>query len=138
MKLNSTIMNAKILSIPKFILLEKRYLASRVICLIFIVTIFIDLVNGQNSASSTNGTFVSLGFLSLFIVQFIFQFKYLNWFLGIILFLASIYFSLAVLSEFSDFPVPNKDAYILLLVGLSLCIAGIISSVFVLRSLMQQ
>jgi len=103
----------------------------------FVITIFIDLVNGQNSTSGINWAFISLAFLILFSLQFVFQIRYFNWIFGVILILASIYFSLAVLSEFLDFSVPNKDAYSLLTVGFLLCFSGIILGILILRSLIK-
>ena len=49
------------------------------------------------------------------------------------MFIVSAYFSLAVLSEFMEFPVPNRDAYFLLIVGWSLCLTVYVFAVLMIR-----
>ncbi|MBN1985676.1 MAG: hypothetical protein JW761_05195, partial [Prolixibacteraceae bacterium] len=55
-----------------------------------------------------------------------------NCFLGGMMFLISIYLSLAVWSEFIEFEVVSNSARQLLLVGWSLCLTGIVLSVFMI------
>ena len=74
-----------------------------------------------------------LGIIFVFLIQFIFQFKWINFYLGLLMFIVSAYFSLAVLSEFLEFPVPNSDAYLLLIVGWSLCLTVCVFAVFMIR-----
>lgn len=121
-------MKAHALSFPKFNLFEKKYLASRIASAVFIVVCILYLWGGQPFAA----TLTAVVAIALFAIQFVFQFKWVNCFLGGMMFLASIYLSLAVWSEFAEFEVVNNSALQLLLVGWSLCLTGIVLSVFMM------
>lgn len=123
-------MNAQTLTFLKFNLFEKRHLSGRIACFVFIIALFFYAF----SFRSTGATIISLGAISLFAVQFIYQFKAINGILGGIMLLVSIYFSLAVWSEFSEFEVVTQAARELLMVGWSLCFAGIILALLMIVS----
>ena len=106
-------MNFHALKIRKIDLFEKRYLASRISCVVFILLLTSYTIGGE---FSTIDRFVLVGIFIL-LIQFIFQFSWINLSLGLMMFSAGAYFSLPVLSEFLDFPVSNHDAYLLLIVG---------------------
>jgi len=122
-------MNLLALKILKINLFEKRYLASRITCLVFILFLTSYIIGG---GFSTIDHYV-LGVIFVFLIQFIFQYKWLNFILGLLMFIVGAYFSLAVLSEFLEFPVPNSDAYLLLIVGWSLCLTVCVFAVFMIR-----
>lgn len=123
---------------PNYKLLEKEALASRVVCLFFIVVIIIDLVNITDTASRINRTFVSTIFLTLFAIQFIFQYKTINLILGGLLFLGCFYMLFALFSEYNDFTIKNKETNTLLTVGLTLFLSGMVFSVLMLRSFIKK
>ena len=70
--------------------------------------------------------------ISLFVIPIVFQFKVLNGILGGILFLVSVYFSLAVWSEFNEFDVVTSSAKQLLLFGFGGCFLGVVFSLFMI------
>ncbi|HSH19033.1 MAG TPA: hypothetical protein VLA03_01195 [Draconibacterium sp.] len=127
-------MNTKTLRSLKFNLFEKKFLASRIACLIFIVAWIIYLWGGRPFVA----TLVSVSAISLFILQLIYQFKLINGLLGGIMFFVSIYFSLAVWSEFNDFEIVASEAWNLLLVGWGLCLTEIILSLFMIMSALRE
>lgn len=123
-------MNAQMLLSQKFNLFEKKYLASRIACLVFIVAGILYLRGGL----PLTATLITVGTITLFTAQFVFQFKWLNLFLGGMTFLISIYLSLAVWSEFSEFEVVTEAARKLLLFGWGICFAGLLLSLFLIVS----
>ena len=76
-------------------------------------------------------TLSAMAFLSL---QFVYQFKALNGILGGLFLLASLYTSLAVWSEFTEFDVITLSAKQLLLVGFGGSFMGILLSGFMIWS----
>jgi hypothetical protein len=122
-------MNLLALKILKINLFEKRYLASRIACLVFILFLTSYIIGG---GFSTIDHYV-LGVIFVFLIQFILQFKWINFYLGLLMFLVGAYFSLAVLSEFMEFPVLNRDAFFLLVVGWSLCLTVCVFAVFMIK-----
>ncbi len=122
-------MNLQVLKIPNIDLLEKSHLASRIACLVFILFLTSYIIGG---GFSTIDHYV-LGVIFVFLIQFIFQFNWINLYLGLLMFIVGAYFSLAVLSEFLEFPVPNRDAYLLLIVGWSLCLTVCVFAIFMIR-----
>jgi hypothetical protein len=123
-------MNAQMLLSQNFNLFEKRYLSSRITCLVFIVTGILYLRGGL----PLTATLITVGTITLFAAQFIFQFKWLNLFLGGMMLLLSIYLSPAVWSEFSEFEVVTEAARKLLLSGWGICFAGLTLSVLMIIS----
>ncbi len=123
-------MNTRTAIFSKFRLFEKKYLVSRISCLIFIIACVLYL--GQDF--SVAATLVTVGAILLFALQFVFQFKWLNWFLGVAILLISLYFLLAVWDEFSEFETVTRAARQLLLVGWGMCFTGIVLSVSMIIS----
>lgn len=112
-------MSVKALFQPRFNLLEKKYVASRIACLVLASLLVMYLFPLQ-----TRGVIVSLisgGFAILFIVQFFRQSPVLNFILGGIMFLTGIYFCFAVMSEFNEFEIVTSSAKQLLIFGLGTC-----------------
>lgn len=126
----SLTMNLQIAISPKFRLSEKKYFASRIACFVFTVALAIYLVGGRTATT----TLIATGVMLLFSVQFISQFKWLNWILGISTFFVSIYLLMAVISEFSKFETVTAAAWQLLLVGGGIFLAGSVLSVSLLVS----
>lgn len=124
-------MNAQII-LPKFSLFRREFLASRIACFIFVL-VWVYYLPGR----SFPVTLFAGGTILLFSIQFIFQFKILNWFLGILMLLLSLYFSLAVLSEFGEFKTITSSALQLLLIGLGMSLAGGILSVLMIAGLVR-
>ncbi|MGE0018746.1 MAG: hypothetical protein AB7S72_03700 [Draconibacterium sp.] len=114
----------------KIRLSEKKYFASRIACSVFIAALVFYLIGGRTAAT----TFIATGAMLLFTTQFVFQFKWLNLILGISALLVSIYFLMAVTSEFSEFETATAAAWQLLLVGGGIFLAGIVLSVSMLVS----
>lgn len=123
-------MNTRTAIFSKFRLFGKKYLVSRIACLIFIIACV--LYPGQDF--SVAATLITVGAILLFALQFVFQFKWLNWFLGIAMLLISLYFLLAVWDEFSEFETVTRAARQLLLVGWGMCFTGIVLSVLMIIS----
>ena len=123
-------MNLQSLSLRKFNLLEKKNLASRIVCVAFILVFGFYLFGGQPPVA----TIISIVVILLLSVQFLFQFNAANGILGGLMFLLSLYFSIAVLSEFNEFEVVNSAARNLLIFGWGACLAGIILSIFLIVS----
>jgi len=113
----------------KFRLSEKKYLISRIACSVFIVAWLVYLPGRTITA-----TLITIGAILLFGLQFVFQFKMLNWFLGISMLIVSIYMSFAVLSEFSEFETVSRSAWQLLLFGWGMCFTGVVLSVLMLKN----
>lgn len=126
-------MNIQVLKILKINLFEKRYLASRIACLVFILLLTSYIIGGR---FSTIDHYV-LGVIFVFLIQFILQFKWINFYLGLLMFIVGAYFFLAVLSEFMEFPAFNRDAYFLLVVGWSLCVMVCVFAVFMIRGFLR-
>lgn len=124
-------MNTQTLISPKFNLFEKRYLASRIACVVFFVLAFLYLFESQKPAGASFAVYCTMALLT---VQFVFQFKALNGIIGGLLFLGSLYFFLAVWSEFNEFEVVTEPAKQLLMFGFGGTFVGIILSVFMLWS----
>ncbi len=117
--------------IQKINLFEKKYLASRIACLLLASVLLMYLL-----PVSTRGLVASLisgGLAFLLLVQFVFQNRGLNLLLGIILFFVGGYFSLAVVSEFNEFETITREAWLLLSVGLGLCISVMVLSVLMIQ-----
>jgi ABC-type Fe3+-siderophore transport system permease subunit len=111
-------------------LLEKKYLASRVACGVFII-VWISYLTGVESYIAS---LIAISSILLFFLQFIFQFMWLNWFLGVAMFFVSLYFSLAVWDEFREFETVTREARLLLLVGWGMCFTCVILSIFMIVS----
>lgn len=116
---------------PKFNLFEKKYLASRIACVVFFILAFFYLFESQRSAGAS---FVAYLTMALLTIQFVFQFKALNGIIGGLMLLGSLYFSLAVWSEFNEFEVVTESAKQLLMFGFGGTFVGILLSVFMLWS----
>lgn len=123
-------MNAQKIIIPKINLFEKRYIASRVACILFFIFTTMYMIGGRPVVVY----FFTLPVMVLLAFQFIFQYKTVNGILGGLFFLLSVYMSLAVVSEYSEFEEITQAAKQLLMVGLGGCLAGIILSVFMIWS----
>lgn len=126
-------MNIQVLKILKINLFEKRHLASRIACVIFILFLTSYIIGG---GFSTIDHYVLVA-IFIFLIQFLFQFSWVNFILGLLMFIVGAYFSLAVLSEFMEFPVLNRDAYFLLVVGWSLCLTICVFAVFMIRGFLR-
>ncbi|HPE78347.1 MAG TPA: hypothetical protein PLC80_19810 [Draconibacterium sp.] len=126
-------MNIQVLKILKIKLFEKRYLASRIACVIFILFLTSYIIGG---GFSTIDHYVLVA-IFIFLIQFLFQFSWVNFILGLLMFIVGAYFSLAVLSEFMEFPILNRDAYFLLVVGWSLCLTICVFAVFMIRGFLR-
>jgi hypothetical protein len=124
-------MNTQIV-LPKISLSRREYLASRIACFILILA-WIYYFPGR----SFPVTLIAGGAILLFSFQFIFQFKLLNWFLGILMLILSLYFSLAVLSEYGEFKTLTNSALQLLLIGLGMSLTGGILSVIMIAGLVR-
>ena len=109
---------------------DKKYFASRIACSAIIAALVFYLVGGRTAGT----TLIAAGAMMLFAIQFVFQFKWLNLISGISTLLVSIFFLLAVISEFSEFETVTPAAWQLLLVGSGIFLAGIVLSVFLLVS----
>ena len=127
-------MNAKALAPSHFNLFEKQFLVSRITCFLFIGLLLMYLIE----TSGIGAVVVCLSLISLFAIQFIFQFQLLNGLLGGIMFLLGVYFSLAVWSEFTDFEVVTQAARKLLIVGWGGCSLVIGLAVLLIRSAVLQ
>jgi hypothetical protein len=123
-------MNAKELIPSQLNLLEKQFLVSRTVCLFFVGILL--MYNLGNSGIGV--TLICVSLITLFLVQFIFQFEFLNALLGGIMFLLGVYFSLAVWSEFREFEVVTQAARQFLLVGCGGCLLVIVLAVLLMRS----
>ncbi len=121
--------NLLAIKIRKINLFEKKHVVSRIACLVFILFLTSYIIG---DGFSTIDHYV-LGVLFVFLIQFIFQFNWINFYFGLLMFIVGAYFSLAVLSEFLEFPVPNPDAYLLLMVGWSLCLTVCVFAVLMIR-----
>jgi hypothetical protein len=111
-------------------LLRREFLASRITCFILAWVYYLP-------GRSFPVTLIAGGAILLFSIQFIFQFKLLNWFLGILMLILSLYFSLAVLSEFGEFKTITSSAQQLLLFGLGMSLTGGILSVIMISGLIR-
>ncbi len=127
-------MNAKVLTPSQFNLFDKQFFVSRITCFLFIGLLLMYLIE----TSGIGATVVCLSLISLFLVQFIFQFQLLNGLLGGIMFLLGVYFSLAVWSEFTDFEVVTRAARQLLIMGWGGCLLVIGLAVLLIRSALLQ
>jgi hypothetical protein len=127
-------MNTKALIPSQFNLFDKQFLVSRITCFLFIGLLLTYLIG----SGGVGATVVCLSLISLFLVQFIYQFQLLNGLLGGIMFLLGVYFSLAVWSEFTDFEVVTQAARQLLLVGWGRCLLVISLAVLLIRSVLLQ
>ena len=127
-------MNAKEVFPSQFNLFEKQFLVSRITCFLFIGLLLMYLI-GTNGIGAT---VVCLSLISLFLIQFIFQFQLLNVLLVGIMFLLGVYFSLSVWSEFLDFEVVTQAARQLLIVGWGGCLLVIDLAVLLIRSALLQ
>ena len=128
----SIVVSMKAASNPGIGLLEKKYVASRMACLFFLlfnIFWFFDTVNQPVI------NLISIAGIIVFSTQFIFQFKLLNGVLGGLSIFLSVYFILTIIDEFSGFEAVTKDAYTLITVGLVLGAMGVLSSFLMLRSL---
>lgn len=124
-------MNANVLILPKINLLEKKYLASRIACLVLTVLLVMYLL-----PIPTRGLMASLisgGLAVLLTIPFIFQSRIANIVLGGIMFLIGAYFSLTVVSEFNEFETLTRAAWQLLLFGLGGCFSVMFLSFLMLR-----
>lgn len=124
-------MNAKTLVTLKFNLFEKKYFASRIACVVFIILLGMYLIE---STRSLWATIIPLVFIAAFVCQFIFQKNAVNGIFGGIMILIGLYFSLAVWSEFSEFEIANDAALQLLLAGWFGCFLLIAFGVLMVRS----
>ena len=124
-------MSSQLFSIRRFNLFEKRYFASRIACIVYILLFGMYIIGGNRSLWAT---VVPLVFISVFIWQIIFQNNTLNGILGGIMTLLGLYFSLAAWSEFNEFEIINDAARQLLIVGWSGCFAVIILGILMIRS----
>jgi hypothetical protein len=98
------------------------------------------LIGNVLIAISTRGLIVSLigGGLALVLgLQFFLQSRILNIILGGIMFMIGGFFSLAVLSEFNEFEIVTQDVWLLLIVGMGLCISVVAMSVVMIWQAMQ-
>lgn len=130
-KLNRTIMNAIILALPKINLFEKKYLASRIACLILTTVLLMYLL-----PISTRGLVASLisgGLAIMLAIQFFRQSQIANFILGSVMFLIGLYFSMAVVSEFNEFETVTRAAKQLLGFGLVGTFSIMILSVLMIR-----
>jgi len=109
-------------------------LASRIACIFFILFLTSYVVGGGFSRID----YFVFGGIFVFLIQFIFQISLLNLLMGLLMFVGGAYFSLAVYSEFLDFPVHNRDAYLLLTVGWSLCLTVCVFSIFMIRGFIKE
>ena len=124
-------MNAQNLAFPKINLLEKKYLASRISCLILIGLLLMYLL--PLTTRGLTASLISGGFAIVLAIHFFIQSRILNIILGGIMFLVGIYFSLAVESEFNDFETATREAWQLLFAGLGLCFSVIAMSLIMIR-----
>lgn len=72
--------------------------------------------------------YIAIGLITVLILQIILKNRIVGIIIPSILILASLYMSLALMSEFNEFPTFNSDAKELLFVGLSYFISTIIVS----------
>lgn len=119
-------MNATISTSSKINLLEKKYLASRITCLVLTTLLVMYLL--PISTRGLTATIVSGSLALFFSIQFFFQFRVLNFILGVIMFMIGAFFSLAAISEFNEFETITRDAWLLLIVGLGMCISIMVLS----------
>ena len=127
-------MNAKAVFPSQFTLFDRQFLVSRVTCFLFISLLLMYLIE----TSGIGAVVVCFSLISLFAIQFFFQFQLLNGLLGGIMFLLGVYFSLAVWSEFTDFEVVTQAARKLLIVGWGGCSLVIGLAVLLIRSAVLQ
>ncbi len=114
----------------RFNLSDKKYLASRVACVAFMIVFGLYLWGGRSLA----GSVISVTAILLFAIQFVFQFNAVNGVLGGLMLLVGLYFSMAVWSEFSEFEVISSEALTLLFVGWALCLSVIVLAIFMVVS----
>ena len=127
-------MNAKAVTSLRIDLFDRQFLVSRITCFLFIGLLLMYLIG----SGGLGATVVCMSLISLFLIQFIFQFQLLNGLLGGIMFLLGVYFSLAVWSEFTDFEVVTQAARQLLIVGWGGCLFVIGLAVLLFRSALLQ
>ncbi|MCE4563520.1 hypothetical protein INQ51_04295 [Maribellus sp. CM-23] len=123
-------MNTPISLSSRFNFTDKRYMASRVACIAFMIVFGLYLWGGRSLAASA----ISVTAILLFVLQFVLQFNAVNGVLGGLMVLVGLYFSMAVWSEFSEFEVVNKEALTLLFVGWGLCLSVIVLAIFMVVS----
>ncbi len=124
-------MNANILSIPKFNLLEQKYLASRIACFVLTVLLIMYLL-----PLPTRGLVASIisGVMALLLtIQFFLQYRIANFLLGGIMFFVGLYFCAAVVDEFMEFEVVTRAAKQMLVFGLSLFFLVMTLSILMIR-----
>lgn len=127
-------MNARALKSIRIDLLDKQFLVGRISCFLFIGLLTMYLIG----SGGIGATVVCLSLISLFVIQFIYQFQVLNGLLGGIMFLLGVYFMLAVWSEFTDFETVTQAARQLLIVGWGACLFVIALAVLLIRSALLQ
>ena len=76
---------------------------------------------------------IAIGLILILTIQLFLRNDFLGVLIPILLVLASIYLTLALFSEFSEFQMKNSDARHLLLVGIPFILAIIASSVLMIR-----
>jgi len=121
-------MNTAVSISSRFNLTDKKYIASRIACIAFILAFGLYLWGGRPFVASI----ISLSAILLFAIQFLFQFNAVNGALGGLMFLVGFYFALAVWYEFSEFEEVNKEALNLLLVGWGFCLAAVVLAVLMI------
>jgi hypothetical protein len=124
-------MSSQLFPIPKFNLFEKKYLTSRIACLVLTALLLMYLL-----PLSTRGLVASIiggGLAILLAIQFFYQSKTVNFLLGGIMFLIALYFCAAVVDEFSEFEIVTREAKQLLFFGLGLFFSIMVLSVLMIR-----
>ena len=98
-------MNTLTFIIPKINLFEKRYLASRIACLVLVV---FGLLFQLDSERIFVVNYIALVVMIIFGVQFFYQFKALNGILGGLLFIMSAYMILQYFQSLKNFLFPAE------------------------------
>ena len=123
-------MKAKIAVPENFDLLDKKYLPSRIACLILFIVLLAYLIPRTDLLGPS---ILSGGLAVLFIVQFFRQNRILNYVLGGLMFLVGLYFCAAVVDEFMEFESVTHSAKQLLIYGLGGFLSVMVLSVLMIR-----
>lgn len=124
-------MSSHLFPFPKYNLIEKKYLASRIACLVLTVLLLMYLL--PLSTRGLVASIISGGLAILLAIQFFYQSKTVNFLLGGIMFLIALYFCAAVVDEFSEFEIVTREAKQLLFFGLGLFFSIMVLSVLMIR-----